>query len=130
MLGEVKVKKAQLIEVLKKNVEEHVKIFEEAKEGYLKKGIELLETKLSEIKKSGQLNDLNFHLTKPVSYEKEYTKAISMLEWSVDDELILDHQQFSNFVLDDWSWSRGFYTSNALFSVGAISGCAMKGYNA
>jgi hypothetical protein len=107
-----------------------VKIFEEAKAGYLKKGIELLEQKLDEIKKSGQLNDLNFSLTKPASYEKEYTKAISMLEWSVDDELVLDHQQFSNFVLDEWNWSRGFYTSNVRFSELAMSGCAMKGYNA
>lgn len=128
MLSEVETNKDKLLQKLKANLENHKKIYEEAKLGYLDKAIEACDKQKGELM-TGKLVNLNINLSPPTSHEKEYKQAIEMLEWSDNQVLRLTAQQFRQYVLDDWDWSRQFFLSNVGYSSTAASGCSTRGYN-
>ena len=51
----------------------------------------------------------------PVSYEQNYTRAISMLELSVDLEIEIEEDVFNQLVLDEWTWKHQFNMNNTLY---------------
>ena len=119
-MEKIVVKKAKLLEILKKNKEEHREIFVEALEGYKKKVIDLLESRLAAIK-SGLKVNLYFQVTEPVDQTKDYERAIGMLEMSLEDEVELNEQDYKCYVMDDWTWKHQFLTSNPFYSGKAAS---------
>ena len=40
-----------------------------------------------------------------------------MLEMSVDDEIELTEEEFSNIILDDWNWKRNFARLNSNYKM-------------
>jgi hypothetical protein len=56
---------------------------------------------------------LEFDIDCPVHYLDEYDKAIGMLELSKTELIEITEQQYTNYVLDKWSWS-GMYTRNTM----------------
>ncbi len=52
---------------------------------------------------------------KPVSYADEYTRAIRMLELSVEDIIEIQDSVFDQLVLDEWHWKTSFVASTALY---------------
>jgi hypothetical protein len=115
-MKEVKVKKTDLLDKLKQNRDGHEKIFQEAIEGYRKRVIELLETNLSYAKAGKSVNLYDFQLQRPVNQTKEYNRAIAMLEMSVDEDIILNQNEFASYVMDDWGWKGNFLKANSLYS--------------
>jgi Asp-tRNA(Asn)/Glu-tRNA(Gln) amidotransferase A subunit family amidase len=116
----VKVKKSEALEILKKNREDHRKIFLEALEGYKKQAVELLEKHIKGIK-AGRVASVRVQIPEPQDYTREYDRAIKMLEMSVDDIVELDEDTFAQFVMDDWDWKRQFLSSNAPYSASATA---------
>jgi len=114
-MDSIKVKKSQLLEVLKKNKEAHREIFLEAVDGYRKQVTKLLEERLWMIKQGKKIN-LYFGLTEPVDQTKDYERAIGMLQMSLDEVVELSERDYQCYVLDDWSWKNQFLASNALYS--------------
>lgn len=48
------------------------------------------------------LNGLN--ILAPEDHTDEYDKAIGMLEMSVDDTVLITHDEYRQYVLDEWFW--------------------------
>jgi hypothetical protein len=117
-MDSIKVKKAALLKILRKNRAEHRQIFEEAIEGYRKAVIKEFEHRLNEIK-AGKKIDVIIRLQQPQDQTKDYDRVIGMLEMSVDDVVELDEQSYKQYVMDDWSWTNNFLSSNSTYSVTA-----------
>lgn len=106
----VTVKKANLLETMKANREQHRAIFLEAQTKYREKAIESLDRRLADTRAGGPIR-LTFNLPEPVDYTTEYDNAIAQMEWHVEDEVVLTEQEFNQYVLDKWGWE-GLFTAN------------------
>lgn len=114
-MNEIKVNKTELLAALTKNRTEHREIFLEAQENYRKAVIAELERSLADARAGRQIR-VNITLVSPVDQTKDYDRAIRMLHMSMDNIIELDQQEFSSYVLDDWSWKRQFTASNINYS--------------
>jgi hypothetical protein len=115
---EVTVSKAELIEKLTVNRAAHRAIFEEAVKGFRTRSIEVLDEHIDRIR-LGSMEGVYVTLPTPSDHTNDYDRALAMLEMSVDDQVTIAAQQFSELVMDDWSWKREFLTTNAAYSVSA-----------
>ena len=109
------VDKRRLLEIMKRNRENHAKIVEEAQAGFRTRVISRLDEMLAMAKK-GKKIDINVGLQMPVDMTSEYDTAIGMLELDINATVELDQYQYKNWVQDDWDWSRQALASNAFYS--------------
>ncbi|MFH1722910.1 MAG: hypothetical protein ABH950_09945 [Candidatus Altiarchaeota archaeon] len=122
---EVKVKKSELLNIMQKNREKHWAIFEKAIAGYRKEVIRHLDFALKAAK-SGKKIITTVKLIQPQDHTSDYDRIIGMLKMSVDDEITIDSEQYRQYILDQWEWSRQFsstsasYTSSSSLSLGSI----------
>jgi len=119
MMEELVVKKADLLEIVKKNREQHRKVFEEALEGYQNAVIKHLQDMLKKAKQGLKL-DLRIHLVQPQDQTKDYDRVIKALEMSTKEEIEMDEREFAQYVMDDWDWSNQFWTNNSIYSAFAM----------
>lgn len=114
----VKVDKAQLITKLRENKEKHGTDFKESMNGYWDAfGREL--TKMQERVKARDLNvEHTVRLTRPKDHTDEYERAIQMLEWEQEKQVVLSINDFNCYVLDDFDWKEEFEGTKALYSGG------------
>jgi hypothetical protein len=111
----VTVNKVEVLEILKKNKEGHRAQFLVAQEGYRKAVIKELDKMLSDARSNKKVSTY-INLPAPRDYTEEYEQVISMLEMSVEDNIVLTHSEFCNFILDNWSWTDAFTHSNKLYT--------------
>lgn len=109
------VSKDKLLETLKTNLENHARIVQEAREGYVRRARRALEDRLAQILE-GKTVALSFSLQPPLDYSKVYRNTIRMLEWNENGQITLSADEFSQLVLDQWDWSQHFYASNSVYS--------------
>jgi predicted ATPase len=114
------VKRAELIECIKKNMIEHQSIVEEAMVGYTEQAMKMLNVALDNAM-AGRGIDLNFNLNKPESHMGDYARVLKMLEMDIKPEIMLDEQQFANYVMDEWNWKYNFLHTNSRYSRKAMS---------
>ena len=123
MFKSVKVNKNNLLEVIHQNKEKHILEYEEAMQDYAlvllsvsEKNFRIAIQRLSQIRATGKIKDLPWQSlpNEPQSYEAEYTRAIRMLEMSVENDLDVEAQVFNQLALDEWSWKGQFlaYTTS------------------
>ena len=111
---------AELIKKLKENREKHYENFETALVVYRKKVIEVLDEAL-EAARTGKEYKTYFNLVKPENMLDEYDEVIGMLEMSLgttSSTIELTQDQYRNYVLDNWSWSK-LFAVNTLSYVGS-----------
>lgn len=113
----INVKKETVLDILKKNLVQHQKDYDEAVLGWIEK------TK-SELKKILEKLDLpnaieiridSIHLPKPNSYVKEYEKAIKMIEYETREEIEISEVDFERYFLDEWNWKTSFLTNTTMY---------------
>lgn len=117
-MRDITVNKVELKTKVEENRAGHRAIFDEAMEGYKKKSLELLEQHIEEVR-SGKVVRIVVNLPFPEDHTEDYDRVIAMLEMSVDLEVTIDEPTFANYVMDQWSWTRGFLMSNSAYSVTA-----------
>jgi len=118
---EVKVRRDELLSVLRQNREQHVRDYQAACVGYREVALRRIEESFQEARevvhrlKEGQTVAVGFRisLSVPMSYERAYDQIIRMMEMSVDAEIVLTASQFACFVMDDWEWKEDWASSNA-----------------
>lgn len=113
----VKINKDELLKIVRENQQKHVKEFNESVEDYKKAAIKVAEEH-TELAKTGELSKIakiKAMPAAPVSYEKEYDRAIRMLELSVDNVIELEDDVFNQLVLDEWHWKHQFVASASLY---------------
>ena len=116
-MNSVKVDRKKLLKIVTDNKEKHVTDFNESVEDYKAAAVKLAEANL-ELAKSGDLEKISRMRAvpqKPVSYEQNYTRAIRMLELSVDKEIDVEEDVFNQLVLDEWAWKNAFVASASLY---------------
>lgn len=134
-IKEIQVDRNELGHILKKNKEKHVSDYKESYSKFLEHCESVLkrhQKDFEELIDHNPLNDNEVHDSdwlynlrnglaefklprEPVSYEKEYDKAIRMVELSTESNLTLDDQQFEQLVLDQWSWTERFTETSAFY---------------
>ncbi|AMV24681.1 hypothetical protein VT84_09820 [Gemmata sp. SH-PL17] len=121
---EVKVKRDELLAVLRENRERHIREYKAACIGYREVALGRLEESFQEARevvnrlKEGQTVSVvgfRISLSVPVNYEKAYDQIIRMMEMSVDTEIVLTASQFACFVMDDWEWKEDWAASIAQY---------------
>lgn len=113
----VKVEKHKLLDIVRNNLIKHVKEFDESVKDYKKAALKVAKEHV-ELAKSGDLDQIakiRAMPQRPASYEKDYDRAIRMLELSVEDTIELEEDIFNQLVLDEWTWKHQFTASSALY---------------
>ena len=113
----VKLDKKELLDIVKDNKVKHVKEVQESIKDYKKAALKVAKEHV-ELAKTGDLDSIakiKAMPQRPQSYEDSYTRAIRMLELSVDDVIELEEQIFNQLVLDEWNWKQMFTASAALY---------------
>lgn len=116
-MREVKVGKVELLEVLRKNRIKHIADYEQSVIDYKEAVIKVAKENLKLVN-SGDLSKIAKVRTipnAPVSYESSYTRAIRMLEMSIDDVIELEEDLFNQLVLDEWAWKQSFVGASMLY---------------
>ena len=113
----VKIKREELLAVVRENKEKHIVEFNESVEDF-KKAVVVITKNNLKLVNTGDLNNIakvkNLPSV-PSSYEQSYTRAIRMLELSIDDVIELDDTTFNQLVLDEWNWKSNFQLSGSLY---------------
>jgi hypothetical protein len=131
---QVRVNKAALLEKVKANLDQHKKDYEQACKDYADEARAVLAEKLAaiqaEFKKVAEavekgglkpakvalsMDLISVRLTVPESHEKDYLKAVAMLEMSTQDEVELEQDDFSRLVMDEWGWKEAFRETVAFY---------------
>ena len=113
----VKLNKTELLDIVRANKEKHVKEYAEAVEDYKKAAVKLTQENLS-LAETGdvfKISKIKAMPSPPTSYEDSYSRAIRMLELSVDDVIEIEEQIFNQLVLDEWQWKHNFAVTSALY---------------
>ncbi len=117
-MQKIKVKKADLLGILRKNRDAHKAVFLEAQEGFRKAVVAALEQRL-EVARKGKRVDQYLHLAEPENRTRDYDRTISMLEMDLSDTVELSETDYAQYVLDDWDWKRQFLGTNRAYSSSA-----------
>lgn len=117
VMKSVKVNTEELLGVVRANKEKHIEQYNEAMEDYKELVIKIAEKNVkvamkNRLKaKAGNITSFERWESlpsQPVSYEAEYSRAIRMLEMSVDTELEIESAVFNQLALDEWGWKTNF----------------------
>lgn len=111
----VKLNKKELLDIVVANKAKHIAEYEEAVVDYMAAVISIAKSNLKLAKEEKLNAEFEGFPSKPKSYEKDYTRAIRMLELSVEEEITLEEDIFNQLVLDEWSWKNMFSASNAFY---------------
>lgn len=125
-MDKITVSKEQLTKIIKSNLDEHIKEFNEAMSGYkaayelyLKKLIVHVQKEVDRVRKSNYTTttDLDFHFDdpEPVSHEDDYNSILSMLSLHCDDKIELSMSDHQKFVMDNWNWKRDFVRTSSYY---------------
>lgn len=106
-MEKVTVTKADLIETVRRNREEHRSQFIAAQERYREAMIAELDRALQEAREGRKIRRA-FSLPVPEDYTSSYDTALEMLAWEVGDEVTLDKRSFEELVLNKWAWHQQF----------------------
>jgi len=110
----VRIKKSELLLILTENRLKHVKEYQESLKEFKAAATKTLTEALEELKTKAK--GIGIHIPAPESYEKEYDKALRMLELSVDEIITLEEHEFNSLVQDEWSWKTDFLNNKTIYN--------------
>jgi AICAR transformylase/IMP cyclohydrolase PurH len=116
-MNSVKMNRLELLKIVRENATKHVADYDEAVADYkiavaklAKANLKLANTgDLEEIRKIKNLPQ------SPMNYAENYTRAIRMLELSVEEIIDVEEHIFNQLVLDEWGWKQQFTIQNSLY---------------
>lgn len=112
--SKVTIKKYELLDAIKANLDQHKEDFKEAQIGFRAAAIEAMEKNLAQAKDGGEVK-LGVGLTVPVEHIKDYDRVIRMLSMSTAVEITISESQFTQYVMDEWNWKAAFQSSTAMY---------------
>ncbi len=120
-MNAIKMKRLELLEIVRANKEKHIAEFNEAVGDYKTLVMKIAQENLKLAKTSDpeKFKQMKPMPPSPVSYEDSYRRAIRMLELSVEDIIEVEEDVFNQLVLDEWAWKRGFTATTMSYKVGS-----------
>lgn len=123
----IRMKRDDLLAILKENRDKHESEYLEALAGWGDKALAALTAAKKAAKEAVRENtpgdirtDPLKDLPKPTNYIKSYDDAIARIEHDIRPEVELDDRQFSAWVQDDWQWRGAFIGTASLYNNGSI----------
>ena len=115
-MNSVKMNRLDLLKIVKENATKHVADYDEAVIDY-KVGVLKVAKANLKIANTGELEKFVFNKMPPapVNYADNYSRAIRMLELSVEDTIDVEEHIFNQLVLDEWGWKQQFVAQSALY---------------
>jgi hypothetical protein len=130
-------KRDDVLKELRKNRENHINIYMEAKEAYLKEAIEYIDEafdELSDIRESLKKGEYKTLLridrpdfSMPTNHTYVYDTAIQMLEMHTEKTIELTSGEVRNLIQDMWDWQEQFLSVATQYSHSANSYALSKG---
>ena len=117
VMNSVKMDRKELLSIVKDNATKHLKEYNEATEDYKVAVVKLAKANLK-LANSGDLEQIKKIKSvpqHPSNYSDNYSRAIRMLELSVEDTIEVEEHIFSQLVLDEWGWKQNFVAQSALY---------------
>jgi len=117
VMRSAKINRLELLKIVQANKQQHITDFNEAVEDYKKAAVKLAEANLA-LAHTGDVESIvkmRAAPSRPVSYEKEYSRGIRMLELSVEEVIDVTEDVFNQLVLDEWAWKNAFTTTSASY---------------
>lgn len=117
VMNSVKINRQELLAIVKENATKHVAAYDESVEDYKALVLKIAQNNLK-LAKTGELTSfakIKAVPTAPQNYATSYSRAIRMLELSVEDVIDLEQDTFNQLVLDEWVWKHNFVASTALY---------------
>lgn len=116
-MHQVKIDRKELLNIVQANREKHISDFNEAMKDYKQAVLKTAESnlKLAQTSDLEKINKIKNSPQCPTSYENNYSRAIRMLELSVETVIELSNDVFNQLVLDEWSWKNSFTTMSASY---------------
>lgn len=115
-MDQVRVKKAQLIETLRANRDEHAEQYQRAIEKYRERTLEWFNAQV-EILKAGRDPQRSSPLPVPEEHTEDFDRVIEMMNWTLNDEVELSQMEFEQYVRNQWGWARTFTANTAAYLV-------------
>jgi len=110
----VTVKTHDLLDILKKNRDEHRGQFEEAIDGYKAECLEQLELRICQLK-AGKRISMAFSMPEPQDMTSEFDNIINLLEICVDSEVEITTAEARGYLMNEWDWLARATMSNARY---------------
>lgn len=119
-MNAIKMNRLELLEIVKANKLKHMAEFEESVIDYKNLVLQIAAAnhKLAKTADLAEFKKIKQHPSAPTSYEVSYSRAIRMLELSVEDVIEIEEHIFNQLVLDEWDWKRGFVAASAMYKTG------------
>lgn len=134
---EIEMGRAELLTILKENLEKHKKEYEESRKGWYDKLMadlaktpqlaEDLAAKVTKVFEAGGTVAEGFNFSKlvpedwhdaPTSYADQYDDAIEMLEMAKDEKIALTRTLWRQLVKDEWEWKTRHTMTNQKYAPG------------
>ena len=116
-MNAIKMNRTELLKIVRENQIKHVAEYNEAVEDFKTLVVKIAKENLKAVN-TGELEKIarvRQFPQPPRSYEKEYGRAIRMLELSVEDVIEVEELIFNQLVLDEWSWKQAFAAMSASY---------------
>jgi len=111
----VRIKRNELLDTVIKNREIHSKEYTKALDDRLLVIEETLRSLHYDLVNHVDIPEsVDFPL--PQSFLSEYDKIIKMIEMEVREEIEITHDQFKQWVMDDWQWTSMFKSLTSTYS--------------
>jgi len=116
-MNSVKMNRKELLKIVKENQKKHVAQYEESVVDYKVAVVKLAKAnlKLANTGDLAEIRKMKNRIDAPQSYEDNYTRAIRMLELSVEDVIEIEEHIFNQLVLDEWGWKQQFTAMSAMY---------------
>ena len=116
LLNSSKVKKHELLDVLKSNLDKHTNDVGELLELRREEMQEYFSVNLQKMEKDSEYNpEENINFRMPVDSSKDYKKAIRMIEMTQDEVIELNEEQFDRLVMDNWDWKEQLVLTSSMY---------------
>lgn len=116
-MNAVKINRLELLAIVRDNATKHVSDYDEAVADYKKAVLKIATNNLA-LAQTGDLEKftkIKNNIQPPVNYATSYTRAIRMLELSVEEVIEVEEDVFNQLVLDEWMWKNNFVATGALY---------------
>ena len=111
------VSKTELLEKLNANRVKHIQDYKDARA----KWEEAVIKRLAAVGREARNDDFSrvqypiSDLPKPEHFTESYDTAIEQLKWEQNDSVVLEDDEFANYVQDNWTWRNRFIANTSSY---------------
>lgn len=102
-MQDISVDKAELLKILKENRAKHMKVYKDARAGYIRARMKEAQDWL-ELLDAGKLAPSATSHHRPEKHADDYDGVISMLEMDKGTTFRMDEHTYRMLVMDQWNW--------------------------